>query len=637
MPVTTPSFSVKPLTEKPKPKRKIVRRRARVALTQEAAPSQAALDRGLASIYKDASGQMPNMKEIKVKKGSSVLGLIFTVLIIGGLLAGLAWAGFFLLPGASQFSEAKVDLEIMGPRDLNLGATTTYNINYKNREKVPLKNALLSVSYPEGFVFVESSVSSSNAGHTEWPLNSLASGEEGNLAITGRVYGALNQKFSWRVFLNYKPDNLASEIKKVATLETQIVRSPLKISLSAPDKVTGGQETELTFKVESDDGWPSPKLELEPTWPANFFLTSSSPKLQGNKWLIALSAPTSSPSSSAITTETPAEFIFKVRGKFGDSAETAMPLGAKLFLPLNEKQKRYQVAETEVKTELTKNALAFNLAINGSLTNLSAAPGDALNITLSFKNNNQTDLTKGALKLILDAPSANRLSLLNWKEINDKYDGNITGQQISDTVRRGVIVWNSAKIPALSKLKAGEEISVDVRLPLKTAADFDLADLKEYKISATAEATFTGAAKTAQTVAANPLTITVNSDLKFEQRDTLSESGGNTHEIKWVLTNNFHSLKNLTLAADLYGDIAVEILAAPAGEAKFDESAKRLTWTVPEMPESVDVLALPLTVTLNKKNPTQNTLVSKVHVQAEDAVTGEKLDFMGDEISLIAE
>ena len=52
------------------------------------------------------------------------------------------------------------------------------------------------------------------------------------------------------------------------------------------------------------------------------------------------------------------------------------------------------------------------------------------------------------------------------------------------------------------------------------------------------------------------------------------------------------------------------------------------------MPESVDVLSLPFTVTINKNNPTQNTLVSKVHVQAEDTVTGEKLDFLGDEISL---
>nr|WP_298660595.1 hypothetical protein [uncultured Flavobacterium sp.] len=127
-------------------------------------------------------------------------------------------------------------------------------------------------------------------------------------------------------------------------------------------------------------------------------------------------------------------------------------------------------------------------------------------------------------------------------------------------------------------------------------------------------------------------TPTVNSDLKFEARDTAS---GSTHQINWVLTNNFHPLKNITLVADVYGDSTVEMPAtAPAGEVNYSDSAKRITWNIPSMPESVDVLALPMTITLNKTNPTQALLVSKVHIQAEDTVTGEKLDFMGEEVPL---
>ena len=52
------------------------------------------------------------------------------------------------------------------------------------------------------------------------------------------------------------------------------------------------------------------------------------------------------------------------------------------------------------------------------------------------------------------------------------------------------------------------------------------------------------------------------------------------------------------------------------------------------MPEGVDVLALPILVTLNNINPTQELLVSKTHVQADDTITGEKLDFMGEETPL---
>ena len=52
------------------------------------------------------------------------------------------------------------------------------------------------------------------------------------------------------------------------------------------------------------------------------------------------------------------------------------------------------------------------------------------------------------------------------------------------------------------------------------------------------------------------------------------------------------------------------------------------------MPESVDTLALPFTVKINAKNPTQNTLVSKIRVKALDAVTNQTIEFMGDEVGV---
>ena len=94
-------------------------------------------------------------------------------------------------------------------------------------------------------------------------------------------------------------------------------------------------------------------------------------------------------------------------------------------------------------------------------------------------------------------------------------------------------------------------------------------------------------------------------------------------------------MKNLILSADVYGDVKVELPSpTPAGEVRFDTATKKITWTIPEMPEGVDVLALPIAIALNKLNPTQKLLVSKTHVQAEDTVTGEKLDFMGEEVGL---
>jgi hypothetical protein len=52
------------------------------------------------------------------------------------------------------------------------------------------------------------------------------------------------------------------------------------------------------------------------------------------------------------------------------------------------------------------------------------------------------------------------------------------------------------------------------------------------------------------------------------------------------------------------------------------------------MTDNTDVLVFPFSVTINKNNPTQDTLVSKVHVTADDTVSGKKLELLGNEISL---
>ena len=52
------------------------------------------------------------------------------------------------------------------------------------------------------------------------------------------------------------------------------------------------------------------------------------------------------------------------------------------------------------------------------------------------------------------------------------------------------------------------------------------------------------------------------------------------------------------------------------------------------MPQETDVLALPFVITLTNPNPTQKILISKVRVQSEDTITGERLDFMGEETPL---
>lgn len=633
MPEETPSFAIKSLGEKAKPNKKTARKSRPAAATaavkklnNDNGSKEKEINKQLASIYQDGDGQLPDMKKIKIKKSNSVYKFFLFVIIIGGLLATTAWAGLLLFPGSQKFSDDKIKLSVNGPAEITAGATTTYEINCENNQNLPLDAAVINIQYPKGFVFLASDPAAKNAGHTEWELGKIQPFKKKIIAITGLTFGSLNQEQSWRVFLTYQPENFNSQFQKASILNVTTRKSPFLLSLSGPDKVTMGNDALYTFALKQTEQTQTNKLELKPSWPENFFLASSTPILnKDGKWLIDLSPKT----TSTIPANT-LNLTFKILGKFSSSSEATGSISGALSIPAN--SDLFQIAQTKIDTELVQNNLDFNLAINGSMSDFNSQPGEILNMTISLKNQSDSELKNATLKLTLDAPSAKKQSLLDWPQIVDKYDADLKGIQINNAIRRGEITWTKTKIPELAK--KNKEISVDVKLPLKDSSNFDLSALTAYQINAIAEIKFTDKTGALQTISSNPIAITINSDLKFETRDEAS-TDGTTHQLAWILTNNFHPLKNITLSADVYGDVSWENdSSTPAGQINFDEKNKKIAWTIPEMPLSVDVLALPFTLVLNKINPTQELLISKVHIQADDIITGQKLDFLGDETAL---
>jgi hypothetical protein len=628
---TEENFSAHPVGEE-MPKRKRVVRRRKLAPPDEQLEEKKIkrIDQELKSIYEDKGGRLPNMRVIKKRKKHPVLRAIFSLLILGGLMAAVAWTGFFYLPNKKQVEADNLKLTINGPTELTIDATTTYVIQWKNKQNINISSAVLTVNYPEGFIYLDSSLKPANSGATEWKLDDMAAGGGGELKITGRNYGALNQQKSWRIFLNYRPENFASELQAMVSLGTQIASSPVAVTVSGPDRAIIGDEVEYTFTVNNDGAWQPKKILLRPVWPANFYVSSSTPQIgKDSIWTIA-----SSPSTT--TSATPV-MTFKASGKFADiSADTVeLPdaeVKAVLELPFGADQRLFTIGETALKTQLAKNIQTFSLAINGTMSDFGSQPGEMLNLTVYLKNSGLESMKNVALTLALDAPALNKQSALNWAEIDDQLDGTIIGEQINDKSRRGTITWTSRQSKALTELKPGQEVSIDIKLPIRDTSNFDLASIGEYLIKAAAETTFKDKTGAEKTIGSNPIVITLNSDLSLEVRDT---AAGDNRDIIWVLTNNFHPLKNIELSATMFGDVSlVTASSAPAGAVSHDDEAKTISWKIDEMPEGVDTLALPFTIVVNKINPTQNTLVSKVRVRAEDTITGQTIEFMGDEVPM---
>jgi hypothetical protein len=354
--------------------------------------------------------------------------------------------------------------------------------------------------------------------------------------------------------------------------------------------------------------------------PANFAISSSEPAIGKNgSWEIPMIIGTSTIKTAEIN----------LIGKFSNSDEENAPIKIRLMISSQNKQ-NYLAAESELKVEMLKNSISLNSAVNGSKAELDSKPGDMLNFAFSIKNNGKTDITKASLKVTVAGPSAKKQSVINWAEIEEKNNAEIKGEQVSDTARKAILQWS--KVPALNKIKGGQEVIIEFQVPVKDTDKAPWGEISEYKIIATPEITYVDDAGANQLVNGNTITITLNSDMTLDVRDQIS---GDKHNITWVLENSFHTLKDVVATAEIFGDVTANVpTTTPAGILTYDPNSKKITWKIPEINENIDVLAYEFSVQLNKKNPTQNMLVSKVKVEATDTVTNKKIEFLGDEIGL---
>ncbi len=627
MPAEQPIFSSKTIEEVVK--KKIIRRRRPISKPtikkiREKNIQTDKMAKQLNSIYQDTNGNMPNMKRIKVKKGHPIIKFLFSLIVVGGLLAAIAWAGFFVLPGNNNFSEDKVQLVIQGTKNITLGATTTYIISYNNNQATKLANAILTIQYPNGFVFKDSNLPSDNSGHTEWKLGTVKPNEKRDLTITGLTYGSPNNEESWRVFLNYKPEKFNYNAQKMATLNITLDKSPFSLSASGPDKAILGNDVEYKIKITNKDKNKLGDLTVSPKWTTRFFITTSTPAMdKNNNWIIDTSTSTYN-------------WELLVKGRYASTTEKIAKTSFTLNLPLSANQEVYQLDKKEIETKLEQNNLKLGLVINGKTDNFTVQPGDSLSYNLYLKNSGSDDLKNLKVSLQIDGPSYNNRSVMDWANIKDKYDGDVIGTQISPTLRRGEVIWSKTQISEMTTLIPNDDISIDATLGIRDINQFDLTQLKNSELEVSALASYTDKNGDTKSLAGNPIKIIINSDLKLEVRDTKStQDSKEQHVIQWILTNNFHDLKDITLSADVYGKTKWQLEGKePAGKAQYNTSTQNITWKIDKMPLTVDTLALPFSITILENNPSQQILVSKIKVEAIDTITNQKINLIGNEIKL---
>ncbi len=612
-----PDFSSSPLPKEPAFKK----------------PKNIQLKKQLADIYseikKDPSITPPPEKNNAGK-------IFFWFLLITIFLTGVSWAGLYFLGQGPNFSEENIQLQVIGPEKITSGDIIKYVINYKNAGRLPLGNTSLSVHYPEGFTFVSANPAPSGSNNQNWDIGALDTNKDGSIEITGQIFGAAEKDLTLRTFFNYRPANFNAAFQKITNFTGHITSVPIELSIAGPDEINAGANALFSITAFNSGIQDLSNLEMELTLPNGFKVTSSTPKAtaEGLVWKI--------PSLAAKTTST--------LGLNITAASNMLPGDQVIKVIMNSRQNNQIFAQNSLEkhVQITKADLVLQVAANGVTDKQAVNFGDKINLAVNYENTGNTTLKNVTLRLILDAPALGNKSLLDWSTIEDKANGDITGEQTLPQIRRGIVTWTKAQIPALKEIKPKDKGTIELILPIKSKASLDLTKLTESKTTLYAEALINTEQNTYGDLQSNNINLILNSDLNISIQATYKESKnlpiaiGKKYDTKsiygvtWTVTNSLHELTDLQLTAALPENVDWgKNFSVSAGDITYDENTKQISWKLNRLPTSVNKVIINFDVGVKSAESDKGqgaVLVEKIRVEAKDKITDENVLLFKDPI-----
>lgn len=602
--------------------------KGKVEAKAEAAMKEEKMAEELKEIYQNGDGSMPDMFHFERRReGWNLFKAASTFLLSLVFLGAAAAAALFILEPNSGFNDADVAALIDAPGAIEAGGVIAYRLVYTNHQPVALTNVVLSVRYPDGFLFVESSIPADD-GNSSWQFGRLDAGETAELQITGRLFGDIGQEQSLRAFLTYTPENFQSEFQKADSATTRIADAPITLVLGAPTEAAAGASGDIVLTLESKNGAHVQHIELELSDAEGLVVTSVAPSASAigpYRWSVK-------PLTSTSTYTVKASFV-----GVPDRDEVTVAATVRGWSDEKKIGSGYVLARVALPVRIKRTAIHVSMAVNGTMSGSDIRPGDALSGSIVVKNDSAESQSDVVVRALFDAPSAARQSLLRWSDLADPYSGDVVGEQLGPGVRRGIITWSANEVPGLGSIPPGASVTIDFSLPVKTKEEIDFDAISETMVIAAADIRI-GKGPKQQILSGSPITLFVVSDARLEVRDEPMNTpdGKESHRLSWILTNAFHELTSTTISADLFGDVSVDPLSISAGvgRAAFDATKKKITWTIDRLPTALDTAALQFTVVLNSANPTQTQLSSKVTGQATDTVAQKSIPIVGDEVLL---
>lgn len=538
----------------------------------------------LMNIYSNKDGTLSDVSHLEVKRRSFWKIFIFSFIVISLFLSAIVWLGFLIFNSSGNFYNKSIKLDLTGQQNIASGDEVTYVLEYKNIEKVALKNLELIFRYPDGFEFISAEPKPSGEFDSSWQIGDLAKNAFGKIEIKGKLIGEVGSIRTINATASFQPENFSSIFKETVDFSSQITSSILELLVTGPDKILAEKKAtyKITYRNNSDQDLE--KIKILVNYPTNFIFQESLPapfhqegdaRDLNNQWIIENLAKNQQGE------------IEITGGYINDDQKSLAEFTAQIGFLDPESDVFSLQQEKTLLTQIIKPNLDINLIINGSNQNQPINFGDTLTYSIVYKNLGQEDLDDVSFTITLDS------DILDWSTLDDKNLGIVDGNQIT---------WDKEQISELDLVRPLDEKTIDFSIKVKDAPEIDLNKNKLQVISkVTSSLLKIGELETQDLkVESNEITNNINTDiqLKVEGRyfddDNIAVGMGplppvvgqkTTFRIFWSIANSLHEVNGVEVSTVLPPGVEWENkYLVKAGEISYSAKDKKIIWKISRIP-----------------------------------------------------
>jgi hypothetical protein len=486
-------------------------------------------------------GRGDNKNIFKNKK--AILAAALLILIVASALFY-----FFRDQGRQSFDQGKVKISIDVPSDIASGEDIVFDIKYENSANVNLRNARVSFSVPNEFIFISSDkeVKEEETVLT-WSLGDIASGSSGSVKLFGKIIGELEKEYYFNSKISYTPENFNYEFESKNENNSAIVKIasvPFELSVQSPAQIINGDAVEyvIDYRNTSNHNFKFVNINLE--LPEEFVYDSSDiePSRKQEKSLIW--------NIENLASNNGGKFIIKGKIQAGEEGDKEM----KIQLNASESEgKTYEYVKRVAIIKVEKIPITIRQLINGEEEYI-AEKGEELQYVINIKNISGKELRGLVVNSMLDG----EVDLNSIQVNNGFYDKEMNK-----------ITWSGFNAPKLASLANDEEDEISFKVKIKDYIEIKKPNEKNFIIkNVIAISSFNSSSESAdieKIIASNENRVKLNASLFIKAKGFFNDDGRIKNEgeippeagkktnylIHWNLSSLFNDLNNTKIISIL--------------------------------------------------------------------------------------